>query len=86
VVQSTAAEWALVLLAELRGQLRASGSPAQLVFFQHDEVLLHAPAEVAEETVAAVHTAAATAGRRLFDDSPVRFPMQARVVEGYDER
>jgi DNA polymerase-1 len=56
------------------------------VFFQHDEVLLHAPAEVAEETTAAVHTAAATAGRRLFGDTPVRFPMQARVVEGYDER
>jgi DNA polymerase I len=85
VVQATAAEWALVLLAELRGQLRASGSPAQLVFFQHDEVLLHAPAEVAEETAAAVHAAAATAGRRLFGETPVRFPMQARVVEGYDE-
>jgi DNA polymerase family A len=86
VVQATAAEWALVLLAELRGLLRASGSPARLVFFQHDEVLLHTPAEAAEDTVAAVRTAAATAGRRLFGESPVRFPMQARVVEGYDER
>jgi DNA polymerase-1 len=86
VVQATAAEWALVLLAELRGQLRAAGSPAQLVFFQHDEVLLHVPAELAEETTAAVHAAAATAGRRLFGATPVRFPMQARVVEGYDER
>ena len=27
-----------------------------------------------------------TAGRRLFGDSPVRFPMQVRVVEAYDER
>jgi DNA polymerase I len=86
VVQATAAEWALVLLAELRGHLRAAGSPAQLVFFQHDEVLLHTPAEVAEETVAAVRAAAATAGRRLFGESPVHFPMQVRVVEGYDER
>jgi len=86
VVQATAAEWALVLLAELRGQLRAAGSPARLVFFQHDEVLLHAPAEVADATAAAVHAAAAAAGRRLFGDIPVRFPMQARVVEGYDER
>jgi DNA polymerase-1 len=86
VVQATAAEWALVLLAELRGLLRATGSPAQLVFFQHDEVLLHTPAENAEETAAAVRAAAATAGRRLFGSSPVRFPMQIRVVEGYDER
>ncbi|OZM76019.1 bifunctional 3'-5' exonuclease/DNA polymerase [Pseudonocardia sp. MH-G8] len=86
VVQATAAEWALVLLAELRGLLRGSGSPARLVFFQHDEVLLHTPAEAAQESAAAVRTAAATAGRRLFGDSPVRFPMQVRVVEGYDER
>jgi DNA polymerase-1 len=86
VVQATAAEWALVLLAELRGLLRAAASPARLVFFQHDEVLLHTPAEAAEHTAAAVVEAAATAGRRLFGDSPVRFPMQVRVVEGYDER
>jgi DNA polymerase-1 len=86
VVQATAAEWALVLLAELRSALGRAGSPAALVFFQHDEVLLHCPDEVAEETAAAVRTAAATAGRRLFGDSPVRFPMDARVVDGYDEK
>jgi DNA polymerase-1 len=86
VVQATAAEWALVLLAELRSALRRAASPAELVFFQHDEVLLHCPDEVAEETAAAVRTAAATAGRRLFGDSPVRFPMDARVVDGYDEK
>src|SRR5688500_12079447 len=82
VVQATAAEWALVLLAELRWHLRAAGSPAELVFFQHDEVLLHTPAEFAEDTAAAVADAAALAGRRLFGDTPVRFPMQVRVVEG----
>jgi DNA polymerase-1 len=86
VVQATAAEWALVLLAELRLQLRAARSPARLVFFQHDEVLLHTPAAAAEEAAAAVRAAAETAGRRLFGASPVRFPMQLRIVEGYDER
>ncbi|NMH99391.1 bifunctional 3'-5' exonuclease/DNA polymerase [Pseudonocardia acidicola] len=86
VVQATAAEWALVLLAELRSALRGAGSPAQLVFFQHDEVLLHCPAEVAQDTADAVRAAAALAGRRLFGASPVRFPMQVRVVEGYDEK
>ncbi|WP_219415228.1 bifunctional 3'-5' exonuclease/DNA polymerase [Pseudonocardia nigra] len=85
VVQATAAEWALVLLAELRQRLRAAGSPARLVFFQHDEVMLHSPAEAAAATAEAVHDAAATAGRRLFD-TPVRFPMQVRIVDGYDER
>jgi DNA polymerase-1 len=86
VVQATAAEWALVLLAELRMLLRATGSRAELVFFQHDEVLLHAPEEEARAAAEAVRTAAVTAGRRLFGEIPVHFPMQPRIVAGYDER
>jgi DNA polymerase-1 len=84
VVQATAAEWALVLLAELRMLLR--DGPAELVFFQHDEVLLHAPAELAPAVAEAVSAAADTARRRLFGHTPVRFPLQARIVDGYDER
>ena len=84
VVQATAAEWALVLLAELRLLLR--GTAAELVFFQHDEVLLHCPADLAPTVVDAVAAAADTARRRLFGDTPVRFPLQARTVASYDER
>jgi DNA polymerase family A len=86
VVQATAAEWALVLLAELRTALRAAGSPARPVFFQHDEVVLHTPADAADGAAAAVRAAAELAGRRLFGPTPVRFPMQVRVVEAYDQR
>ena len=43
VIQATAAEWALVLLAALRtGAARRAG--AELVFFQHDEVVRALPA------------------------------------------
>lgn len=66
--------------------VRATGSPARLVFFQHDEVLLHCPADAAQGAADAVRAAAETARRRLFGDGPVRFPMQPRIVEGYDER
>jgi DNA polymerase-1 len=83
VVQATAAEWALVLLAELRTALL--GTPTELVFFQHDEVVLHCPADTAEAAADAVVRAADLAGRRLFGDTPVRFPLAARVVQGYDE-
>jgi alkanesulfonate monooxygenase SsuD/methylene tetrahydromethanopterin reductase-like flavin-dependent oxidoreductase (luciferase family) len=48
-------------------------------------VVLHAPPDAAAEAVAAVREAAEAAGRRLFGDSPVRFPMQCRVVEAYDQ-
>ncbi|GAY10684.1 bifunctional 3'-5' exonuclease/DNA polymerase [Pseudonocardia sp. N23] len=86
VVQATAAEWALVLLAELRAALHAAGDPARLVFFQHDEVLLHGPADGAELAAAMVQDAADTATRRLFGDTPVRIPVPGRVVTSYAEK
>ncbi|MDG4788443.1 bifunctional 3'-5' exonuclease/DNA polymerase [Micromonospora sp. WMMD1102] len=90
VVQATAAEWALTLLAGLRNGLAAlpdgsdggAGRP-ELVFFQHDEVLVHCPAEQAEQVVALVHRAAAQAGRLLFGETPVRFPLDVSVVDCY---
>lgn len=82
VVQGTAAEWALALLAVLRGRLPDS---ARLVFFQHDEVMVHCPLEQAEEVIAAVAEAAAEASRLLFGQSPVRFPMEAVAVSAYSD-
>jgi DNA polymerase-1 len=81
VIQATAAEWALTLLAGLRGRLNGSG--AELVFFQHDEVLVHASAGTADQVVSAVRGAGDQAGRLLFGDSPVRFPLDVSVVDCY---
>jgi DNA polymerase-1 len=89
VIQATAAEWALTLLAGLRNGLVGLGAGpagsggAELVFFQHDEVLVHCPAELADRVTALVHEAAAQAARLLFGDSPVRFPLDVSVVECY---
>ncbi len=101
VVQGTAAEWALSWMAGLRRRLAeigggaAGGGPRgpgsegfrrpHLVFFLHDEVMVHAPAAVADEVAAAVQDAAAEAGRLLFGDFPVEFALQVSVVESYDE-
>ncbi|GAA3538684.1 bifunctional 3'-5' exonuclease/DNA polymerase [Nonomuraea rosea] len=82
VVQGTAAEWALALLAVLRGLLP---EPARLVFFQHDEVMVHCPLEQAEEVIAAVSEAAGQASRLLFGGTPVRFPMEAVAVSAYSD-
>jgi DNA polymerase-1 len=81
VIQATAAEWANTLLACLRPLLAPIGG--ELVFFQHDEVLVHCPAPRAGAVVAAVHEAAEQARRLLFGDSPVRFPLDTSVVECY---
>ncbi|MBX6385119.1 MAG: bifunctional 3'-5' exonuclease/DNA polymerase [Microbispora sp.] len=84
VVQATAAEWALTLLAVLRGLLRElAGGPARLVFFQHDEVMVHCPLDLAGEVREAVGRAAEEATRLLFGDTAVRFPMEAVAVTCY---
>ncbi|MEU9498664.1 bifunctional 3'-5' exonuclease/DNA polymerase [Streptomyces sp. NPDC048196] len=83
VVQGSAADWALLLLAALRRALWAGGLRAELVFFQHDEVIVHCPAEEAAAVSEAITAAAATAGRTAFGETPVRFPFTTAVVECY---
>ncbi len=91
VVQGTAAEWALCWLADLRGRLRGLspdgvggvGTGPHLVFFLHDEVIVHTPAEQADDVAAAVRDAAASAGRLMFGDVEVDFPLDVAVVDTY---
>ncbi|MBP2477402.1 DNA polymerase-1 [Crossiella equi] len=80
VVQATASEWALALLASLRTGLP---HPARLVFFQHDEVIVHCPEELADECVRQVEDAALRASTLLFGHTPVRFPLNTAVVDCY---
>ncbi|MET7850213.1 bifunctional 3'-5' exonuclease/DNA polymerase [Streptomyces avermitilis] len=81
VVQGSAADWALLLLAALRRA--CAGLAAELVFFQHDEVIVHCPAEETDTVVAAIREAADLAGRLTFGETPVRFSFTTAVVECY---
>ncbi|MET9353907.1 bifunctional 3'-5' exonuclease/DNA polymerase [Streptomyces sp. NPDC006617] len=81
VVQGSAADWALLLLAALRQT--CADMAAELVFFQHDEVIVHCPEEEADTVVAAIRDAAELAGRLTFGATPVRFPFTTAVVECY---
>ncbi len=97
VVQGTAAEWALCWLAELRTRLagldaapadrtaRASGAVfarrPHLAFFLHDEVIVHAPLAQADAVSSAIEESARAAGRLLFGDTPVEFPLDLRASE-----
>ncbi len=88
VVQGSAADWAACWLAELRRRLRAlraEGSPAgELVFFLHDEVMVHCPAEAVDACIAAIEESAAAAKELLFGRIPVEFPVSVAVVDSYD--
>jgi DNA polymerase I len=88
VVQASAADWALVLLAAVRRRLATPGPPDRptgphLVFFQHDEVVVHCPAETASEVAATVREAADESRRLVFGDTAVRFPLSVAVVDCY---
>ncbi|MCM8553968.1 bifunctional 3'-5' exonuclease/DNA polymerase [Streptomyces sp. STCH 565 A] len=83
VVQGSAADWALLLLAALRQT--CADMAAELVFFQHDEVIVHCPEEEAATVVSAIREAAELAGRLTFGPTPVRFPFTTAVVECYGD-
>lgn len=95
VVQGTAAEWACCWLAELRRRLRAlspaagagTGTAAAarpaLVFFLHDEVMVHCPDELVVVVTEMVHESSRVATRLLFGQIPLEFPVNVTVVESY---
>ncbi|WP_425956785.1 bifunctional 3'-5' exonuclease/DNA polymerase [Xylanimonas sp. McL0601] len=99
VVQGTAAEWALAWLASVRRRLWGLGEATStssvtgaddvfarrphLAFFLHDEVVVHSPAEMADDVARELREAAAEAGRLLFGDAPVEFPLTVTTVESY---
>ncbi len=97
VVQGSAAEWALCWLAGVRTRLRAmetapeaaADGPGQgrphLVYFLHDEIIVHTPASRTVAVEQAVHDAAAEAGRLLFGQFPVEFALDLSVVTSYDQ-
>lgn len=98
VVQGTAAEWSMIWLAEIRHRLQrlpeslvpatASGPfarTAHLAFFLHDEVILHVPAEQADEAADAVREAAAVATARLFGTFPIDVPLDLRIAESAEK-
>ena len=88
IVQGSAAEWALCWMAGLRQRLWSMSDGGiverpHLVFFLHDEVMVHTPAHLADQVVEEVRAAAVDAGRLLFGAMPVDFPVTAVAVDVY---
>ena len=81
-MQGSAADWARVWLSGVRRDLFGIAG-AELVLFQHDELVVHAPAEHAEQ-VAHVVVAAAEAARTLvFPGATVATPVTSAIVSCY---
>ena len=89
VVQGTAAEWAMSWMALLRAELRglvdpATGAEPHLAYFLHDEVVVHAPAGVADRVAEAVVACAQQAGTLLFGSNAARFSLDVAVLDSYE--
>ncbi|MBT2549544.1 bifunctional 3'-5' exonuclease/DNA polymerase [Arthrobacter sp. ISL-65] len=88
VVQGSAADWAACWLAELRRRLRTMRADrsvtGELVFFLHDEVMVHAPDSAVDACIRAIEEAANAAKELLFGPIPVEFPVSVAVVDSYD--
>ncbi len=82
VVQASAADWAAVWLAALRTSL-ADVDGAELVFFQHDELIVHTPAPAADEVAGLIERAADAARRLVFPGSAVLTPVRPVIVDRY---
>ncbi len=57
----------------------------ELVFFQHDEVIVHCQEHLADAVVAAAIKAANDAARQVFGVTPVVFPLTTAVVTCYGD-
>jgi DNA polymerase-1 len=66
----------------VRGDSPFSQSP-HLVFFLHDEVVVHTPAALAPQVQQIILDAATEAGRLLFGDFPVDFLLTVATVDSY---
>jgi DNA polymerase-1 len=92
VVQGTAAEWALCWIGALRRRLWELGPEGaelaarpHLVFFLHDELIVHTPVDSAPQVAEALRAAAADAGRLMFGGIPVEFALSVSIVDRYSD-
>lgn len=89
VVQGTGAEWAACWIADLRNRLWHMGGDGpfmarpHLVFFLHDEVVVHTPLALADDVAAQATEAAATASGLLFRTLGIDFPLTISTVRSY---
>ena len=79
----TAAELFKAWAATIRATTADLG--AEIVLCLHDEVLVHVPAEAAQECAGRVETALVDAARRWLGSEEVRFVADVAVIERWSE-
>ena len=83
VIQGSAAELFKAWTATVRATTRDLG--AEVVLCLHDELLLHVPADAADEAARRVDTALGDAARRWSGGAPVRFVADTSVIDRWSD-
>ena len=83
VIQASAADWAAAWMTTLRLALLDLVPAAELVLFQHDEVVVHVPTADADRVADLTVAAATTARDLVFPGSVVPTPVRPIAVHSY---
>jgi DNA polymerase-1 len=92
VIQASAADWANALVAGLRRRLsaladgRSRTDRPDLVFFQHDEVVVHTPEAMVDGVIAAITESGEEATRLVIGNRGVRVPLNGVAVASYAQK
>lgn len=83
VIQASASDWAATWMTTLRLTLLDAAPEAEIVLFQHDELVLHVPADAARYVADLVVAAAERARDLVFPGSGVALPVRPQIVSCY---
>ncbi|WP_272880426.1 bifunctional 3'-5' exonuclease/DNA polymerase [Rothia nasimurium] len=90
VIQGTAAEWAIIWMAQIRKRLRTErrfGKRMQtrLVYFLHDEIMLYGPIGESARAAEIVRESAQAAAELIFGPTEVEFPVTVVTTDDYSQ-
>ncbi len=90
VIQGTAAEWAVIWMAQIRKRLRTErrfGKRMQtrLVYFLHDEIMLYGPVGESARAAEIVRESAQAAAELIFGPTDVEFPVTVVTTDDYSQ-
>ncbi|ORC16411.1 bifunctional 3'-5' exonuclease/DNA polymerase [Rothia nasimurium] len=88
VIQGTAAEWAVIWMAQIRKRLRTERRfgrrmQTRLVYFLHDEIMLYGPVGEAARAAEIVRESAQVAAELIFGPTEVEFPVTVVTTDDY---
>ena len=90
VIQGTAAEWAIIWMAQIRKRLRTERHfgrrmQTRLVYFLHDEIMLYGPVSESARAAKIVRESAQAAAELIFGPTDVEFPVTVITTDDYSQ-